>query len=179
MVVSDITARIARYLPKFVNPEAEVSSKIFATIAKELKKIYDEIEALKNDDQSGKGLLLAAKDRQIFYDTKEPFNDADILSLVNNSLGINGERATDSGILNDLNNLHREQYLEWQDLTPEGEDSFCPIMDVTFYPEEYYGIDMNKVIVIEEGDGVRPLNEVEKRIIEQKMVPTDATVIYI
>ncbi len=179
MVVSDITARIARYLPKFVNPEGEVSSKIFAVIGTQMKAIYDEIEKLKEDDQSGRGLLLRAGDSQIFFDTKEAYEDEKLLELVQDCLDINAERATETGLLNDLNNIHREEAMRWEDVTPEGSDIFCPVMDVTYYTGEYYGIDLQKMIIIDEGDGVRPLTDRQKRVIEQKLIPKDTTVIFV
>lgn len=179
MEIVDITARIARYLPKFINPEGEISSKMFASIGEELKKIYDEIEALKNDDQTGRGLILNANDKQILFDTKEPFEEEELLKLVQDCLEINSQRGTETGLLNDLNILHREDACSWEDVTPAGDDIFHPVMDYTFYTDEYYGIDLYKVVVIDIGDGVRSLTEAEKRIIKEKFVPIDTTVIFI
>ncbi len=178
MEIVDITARIARYLPKFINPEGEISSKIFGTVASQLKAIYDEIEALKSDDRTGRGLILNANDKQIFFDLKEPYEEEKLLDLVETCLQVNEERATEAGLVNDLNNLHTEIDCDWEDITPAGDDIFHPVMDQTFYTDDWYGIDLHKVIVIEEGDGVRPLTAAQKDIIQRKFVPMDTTVIF-
>jgi hypothetical protein len=175
----DITTRIEKYLPKFINAQGEIAVVLFLCIAKELKKIYDELESFKDDSLTGRGLLHTVKDNEIFFDSSQSFVEADLQAIVKQALEINNERGTESGIIGDLNNFCRELDCEWEDITPEGVIYFDPIIDVTYYTDEYYALDLQKVIIIDQGDGLISLSEQKKQVIRHKFIPIDTTVIFI
>lgn len=178
MEYTDITTRIEKYLPKFINAQGEIAAVLFLCIAKEIKKIYDELDNFKDDSLTGRGLLHSVKDNEIYFDSSLSFVEADLQAIVKQALEINSERGSESGILGDLNNLHREYDCAWEDITPEGVIYFDPIMDVTYSIDEYYALDLQKVIIIEQGDALVPLSTHKKQIIENKFTPIDTTVIF-
>lgn len=179
MEYTDITTRIEKYLPKFINAQGEIAAVLFLCIAKEIKKIYDELDNFKDDSLTGRGLLHSVKDNEIYFDSSLSFVEADLQAIVKQALEINSERGSEPGIVGDLNNFHRELYCEWEDITPEGVIHFDPVMDVTFSTDEYYALDLQKVIIVDYGDGIIPLSTQKKQIIEHKFTPIDTTVIFI
>ncbi|GAB1348383.1 hypothetical protein MASR1M107_05950 [Ignavibacteriales bacterium] len=177
MTEAQIKEQIKKYLPAFIN-ENETLDALFLSIAKEFKKLYEESDNLENAPFTGRGLLLTCSEYGNFID-QEVIDESLIKSRLENIFPILRSRGSEDAILSDLQSLHKEEYCDWENITPAGSDLFDVVMDLTYYTDEYYFLDIQKLIVIESGDGIRPLTDPEKELIKTSIIPSDTTVVFI
>ncbi|MCA0388463.1 MAG: hypothetical protein LCH52_08210 [Bacteroidetes bacterium] len=176
MTELQIRAQLKKYLPAFIDENGTLDA-IFLSVAKELKKLYDESDNLVNAPFTGRGLLLTCSEYGNFIGG-ELIDEGLINSRLENIFTILRSRGSEDTILSDLESLHNEEFCGWENITPPGNDLFGIVLDWTYYTDEYYFLDLHKLIVIDSGDGIVPLTDVEKNLIQTSIVPSDTTVIF-
>lgn len=177
MTEAQIQAQFKKYLPAFIE-ENETLDALLLSVAKEFKKLFDESDNLENAPFTGRGLLLTCAEYGNFIDP-EFIDEALINARLENIFTILRSRGSEVTILSDLESLHNEVDCHWENVTPEGNDLFDVVMDVTYDTDEYYFLDTHKLIVIDSGDGTRPLTNPEKELIKTSIIPSDTTVVFI
>jgi hypothetical protein len=169
MTLSEIVLLIKKYLPTFVE-DKEVLNSILVSIAKELKKFFDEAGVLPNAPFIGKGLQLTSDENGIFYD-KKSINDVELSTKLSAVEDILKKRGSEYGIQRDLEHLIAGNWV----LTFLNINQVGIIIDNTYYTDKYYAPDVIKIIELENDSGGTAIEftEYEMKKIMREILPID------